>query len=218
MVDNSGANWTGPNAPSLVSLVVTSYIFDNGSFNKAMALADYANGDFYIVSGFWHRSAADFGMFADGSPRTEPLPTTGSATYKGDVTGYYWTAQESTSSNFNGDVNIDVSFDSGDVILEVEFDISTPVGSNIKFDTEITTPNNMLNEAITDNDVFACGEGCTGSPQDSRINTRFVGNPVNIDGGGGSDEWPAGIIGAFGAIHSGLCLATGEGEDAFCSP
>ena len=238
MVDNSNADWTGTNAPPLSTF---SYIFDEDT-GASKTLAEYENGDFYAVTGFWYRSPTDFGVFADGSPRTVdlPPPSDASAQYKGDVGGYYWgddTGVENTgapaiSGNFIGNIDLQVSFPadgSNNTSMRGQIDIPV-VGDlrNISFGWTGIRDNNR-NGVYTDTNRIICLAGCDDDPVSS-LSARLVGDPVSIPGGADSDGWPAGIIGAFGiqdlpignsevdmlgffgAIHEDLCAATASSD------
>ena len=234
-VDNSNpdADWT-TNPPSLL---LTSYIFGSGSF-ASKALADYENGDFYTVTGFWYRNPTDFGVFVDGSPidlNTNPLPTTGSATYRGAMGGYIWNS-EGRRENLSGTSFLEASFVGGNMVMGGI--INAPDAPVITGILQVNLQN------ITDDDgdgVFTggsitCSLGCLDrDPTGSSWGGRFVGNPVdNGAGGPSSNEWPAGFvgvfgiqegsegafdaIGTFGAIHEDLCAATASDDSAaFCT-
>ena len=227
IVDNSNANWAA-NPPPLSTF---SYIFDKDS-GARKTLANYNDGDFYAVTGFWYRSPTDFGVFADGSPidlNTNPLPTAGSATYRGNVGGYLWgTSSSITSRRITGDIELQASFSGGNMMM----------GGTANILTGVTSPQLTLHN-ITDGDgVFTGGsitcENCGNPNTDSSWGGRFVGNPVtNAADDANSNEWPAGFVGAFsvhelegisidiigffGAIHEDLCAATGTGNDVFCT-
>ena len=222
-IDNSnpGADWAA-NPPSLLS---TSYIFDSGSF-ASKALADYENGDFYAVTGFWYRSPEDFGVFADGSPLTEPLPDTGSATYRGNWGAYGWDELDpNNNANLIGIVELQVSFNGdNDMMMEGSASIpSNPAIAGIVFQNIIDDDGDGVFTGGSVNcmsQFFCSGIGGSGS-----WGGRFVGSPVNND-----DGWPAGFVGTFGihkstldrigffgAIHEDLCAATGTGDAAFCT-
>ena len=240
-VDNSNtdANWAGTNAPPLSTF---SYIFDSGSF-ASKTLADYENGDFYAVTGFWYRSPTDFGVFVDGSPRMVDSLPSGSATYKGNVGGYYWgdaagssnTGAPSISGNFIGNINLQVN-SGANTFLTGEINIAANgVLPNISLESIRLNVNN--NGIFIGKDALFCASGCASLLfDDSSFNARFSGNSVNNGAGGANpNEWPAGMIGTFGvetvlfgdsavdmlgffgAIHEDLCAATGTGDAAFCT-
>ena len=206
---NPDADWTA-NPPPLLS---TSYIFDSVSF-ASKTLADYNDGDFYAVTGFWYRSPADFGVFADSSPRTVDLPTTrrASATYRGNVGGRYWgnaagsedTDAPSISGNFIGNVNLQIAIatdDSGIPIISAG-EISIPaddVLENIRIDMFAVFGDRNGFFTGDSSNIF-CRIGCSATPDDTyNLIARFVGNPVtDAANGADSDGWPAGIIGTFG--------------------
>ena len=233
---NPDADWTGTNAPSLSAF---SYIFDKDT-GDSKTLADYENGDFYAVTGFWYRSPTDFGVFADGSPRTEPLPPSGSANYRGNVGGQYWgdiatrtddTGAPNISGSFVGNINLQMNVSNnpnGDSFLTGQINI--PAVNDlpfINFDLNDAFDNSG-NGIFTGANLIVCIEGCSDPVADS-MSARLVGDPVNIPGGD-SEGFPAGIIGAFGiqdmrigntevdmlgffgAIHEDLCAATGTGD------
>ena len=211
MVDNSNADWTGTNAPPLSTF---SYIFDEDT-GASKTLAEYENGDFYAVTGFWYRSPEDFGVFVDGSPLTEPLPTTGSARYKGNVGGQYWgdratrtddTGAPNISGDFSGNINLrtffssirpDELFLSGDINIPAVNPLSI---ININFSSVSYDNGNGVFNTVGAICLSGCGSTAAGSaaPDASVFNARFVGNPVtNAAGDANSGGWPAGIIGAF---------------------
>ena len=237
---NPDADWT-ENARPLLS---TSYIFDSVSF-ASKTLADYNDGDFYAVTGFWYRDSDDFGVFADGSPRTVDLPATGSANYRGNIGGQYW-GDIATRTDDTGAPNITGSF-VGNINLQ-----AVTINSNITgLSGAITIPadgilpdislgwtlifDNNRNGVYTDANRIRCPAGCDESPTASSLSARLVGDPVSIPGGANSEGWPAGVIGTFGlqdmrigntevdmlgffgAIHEDLCAATGTGDNAFCT-
>ena len=231
-VNNDREDWT-TNAPSLL---MATYIFDDATFARKTDLADYENGDFYIISGFWHRNNTDFGVFADGSPydsTTHPLPTTGTATYRGKVYGYTGLAGFSAEddNNFNTDIILSATFSNSNIIIGGMFNDGGAI--------ETLNPAQYILENITDNDRDGVFEGgvitCTNcfvpAGADTSWSGRFVGNPIaNAANGGNSDGLPAGfigafggqldsanIIGSFGTIHEDLCVATGTGDAAFCT-
>ena len=228
MVDNSNpdADWA-ENPPPLLS---TSYIFDSASF-ASQTLADYNDGDFYAVTGFWYRDSDDFGVFVDGSPRTEPLPTTGSATYRGNVGGYSWSSTAAGNSVFTGDVVLQASISGGNIAMG-----GTGNATIDEFPVQITFQDITNNDggAVFIDGSISCQTGCEGIDISiSNWDGRFVGNPVNnAADGADSDGWPAGFVGAFslrlpsifdaigtfGAIHENLCAATAaDGSAAFCT-
>ena len=210
MVDNSNpdADWTA-NPPPLLS---TSYIFDRSSF-ASKTLANYNDGDFYAVTGFWYRDSDDFGVFVDGSPRTEPLPTSGRATYRGNVGGQYWgdlagagnTGAPTISGNFMGNIIINASIAAdGTDRLAILGSINIPADSaipNIQLDIEPAPDNNgdgVFMDSI--NNGITCSRGCSDIfLNNPKFSARLVGNPVtDAADDASSGEWPAGIIGAFG--------------------
>ena len=220
-VDNSNPDVDWTTTPP--SLLLSSYIFDSGSF-ASKALADYENNDFYIVTGFWYQSPTDFGVFADGSPLTEPLPDTGSATYRGDIEGRAWVGSNQVS--FMGDVELQASFNGDNNMV-------MGGGGNVTFGGDFSSLGYTLRDVIDSNDdgVFTGGRlTCDFTCGNNSWSGRFVGNPVtNAAGNADSDGWPAGFIGTFGfrggsdgigffsAIHEDLCAATGTGDAAFCT-
>ena len=241
-VDNSNtdADWSEIPRP----LSTFSYIFDEDT-GVSKTLAEYENGDFYAVTGFWHRSPTDFGVFVDGSPRTEPLPTTirASARYRGNVGGRHWGESTSGSgelfsNNFIGNINLRASIPAdGSANTSLNGTINIPahgVLPDISFGWSGAFDNNGNGVFTRDNNI-ACHDGCGGDATADSVSTRFVGDPVSIPGGENSDGWPAGMIGAFslqdlpignsevdilgffGAIHEDLCAATGTGDAAFCT-
>ena len=209
MVDNSNADWTGTNAPPLSTF---SYIFDKDTGDRKTDLAEYKNGDFYAVTGFWYRSPTDFGVFADGSPRTVDLPTTGNARYKGNIGGQYWgdiatrtddTGAPNISGSFVGNINLQVvipSVGSNNTVLRGQIDIlATDDLQDINFEWDGIMDNNG-NGVFTgaNQNQIACIDGCDDDPASSNLSARLVGDPVSIPGGENSGGFPAGIIGAFG--------------------
>ena len=219
---NPDADWTGTNAPPLSTF---SYIFDKTTGARKTNLAEYENGDFYAVTGFWYRDSDDFGVFVDGPPRTEPLPDTGSATYRGDIGGQAWTPINQIS--FIGDIELQASFNGDNNMV-------MGGGVNITFSGDTESSGYTLRDVIDSNDdgVFTGGSiNCVAlSCRSSSWSGRFVGNPVtNAADDADSDGWPAGfigtfgfqgpvdVIGFFGAIHEDLCAATGTGDAAFCT-
>ena len=240
MVDNSNADWTGTNAPPLSTF---SYIFDKDT-GASKTLANYNDGDFYAVTGFWHRSPTDFGVFVDGSP-PEPLPTAGGANYKGNVGGQYWgeaTSGSGTpfSNNFIGNINLQVFFPPslpGELFLSGDINIPevNPLSIiNINFNSISYDKGN----GVFNTNGAICLSGCSSASfDDSVINARFVGDRV-INGAddASSGGFPAGMIGVFsidglstsdskvdmlgffGAIHENLCAATETVDsEAFCT-
>ena len=240
-VDNSNADWTGTNAPPLSTF---SYIFDEDT-GASKTLAEYENGDFYAVTGFWYQSPTDFGVFADGSPRTVDLPATGSANYRGDVGGQYW-GDTATRTDDTGAPNITGSFVGNINLQAITFDSNiTGLNGAITIPADGILPDislgwtsiidNNRNGVYTNTNRILCPAGCDEAPTASSLSARLVGDPVSIPGGANSDGWPAGVIGTFGlqdmrignsevdilgffgAIHEDLCAATGTGDDAFCT-
>ena len=222
MVDNSNANWAA-NPPPLSTF---SYIFDKDTGDRKTDLAEYENGDFYAVTGFWYRDSDDFGVFVDGSPRTVDLPPSGSASYKGDVSGQYWgdpagagnTDAPSISGNFIGNINLRAAIPasaSGSNNTLLEGEINIPAGDDLPSINLAWTNmrDNNANGIFVGNDFLLCLGGCNVSEPDASVfNARFVGNPVNIAGSANSEGWPAGIIGAFGLDE--LELSNGVEIDA----
>ena len=238
-VDNSNANWSEIPRP----LSTFNYIFDKDT-GASKTLAEYENGDFYAVTGFWYRSPADFGVFVDGSPRTVDLPTTGGANYRGNIGGQYWgdvTGSGNTDApeifgNFIGNINLQAFFPPslpGELFLNGDINIPAvnPLSIiNINF-SSVSYDNG--NGVFNTHDSI-CLSGCgSAAPDNSVINARFVGNPVtNAAGDANSGGWPAGMIGTFGvdglsignsevdilgffgAIHEDLCAATASGGSA----
>ena len=242
MVDNSNTDWTGTNAPPLSTF---SYIFDKDT-GASKTLAEYENGDFYAVTGFWYRSPTDFGVFADGSP-PEPLPPSGGANYRGNVGGQYWgdvTGSDDTDApeifgNFIGNINLRVSVpgsSSNNTMLSGVINIPAVDDlPNISFVLDGIFDNNG-NGVFTGANRIACDVGCGGDATADNLSAQLIGDPVSIPGGANSEGFPAGIIGAFslqdlpignseidilgffGAIHEDLCLATASGGSAaFCT-
>ena len=243
MVDNSNtdADWAENPRP----LLSTSYIFDSGSF-ASKTLAEYENGDFYAVTGFWYRDSSDFGVFADGSSRTVDLPATGIANYKGNVGGHYWgnfegaenTDAPAISGNFIGNINLRASIPTdGSVNTSLDGAINIPAGSILQ-DISLGWSgifDNNGNGVFTGANRILCLGGCGGNSSTSNLSAQLIGDPVSIPGGENSEGFPAGIIGAFslqglpignsevdmlgffGAIHEDLCAATGtDDSEAFC--
>ena len=208
MVDNPDADWTGTNAPPLSTF---SYIFDKDT-GASKTLANYNDGDFYAVTGFWYRDSSDFGVFVDGSPRTVDLPTTRSADarYRGNVGGSYWgyvagsgnTDAPSISGNFIGNINLRASIPAGssnNTTLNGTINIPA-VGNfpNINFEW-IGIRDNNGNGIFTDTNMSICNFGCSDDATVDSFSARFVGDPVtNAADGADSGGFPAGIIGAFG--------------------
>ena len=220
MVDNSNPDADWSENPPLLS---TSYIFDSGSF-ASKTLADYENGDFYAVTGFWYRDSSDFGVFADGSPLTEPLPTTGSATYKGNFGAYDWDIFDAgNNANLIGNVELQASFN-GDNNMVMGGSASIPNIVGVVFENIIDDDG----DGVFTGGSVECESGshCEGGGGSGSWGGRFVGSPVNND-----DGWPAGFVGAFGihrnnlfdrigffgAVHEDLCAATGTGDNGFCT-
>ena len=212
MVDNSNADWTA-NPPSLSTSID---IFDDTSF-ASKTLANYNDGDFYAVTGFWYRSPTDFGVFVDGSPidlNTNPLPTTGNARYRGNIGGQYWgdeagvenTGAPNISGNFIGNINLQVNistlnpnytFLTGQINIAADDNFSTAIDLSI---SEVRDNNRDGVFDNSDNSGIICSGGCGNFtfPNSHEVVARFVGDPVtNAAGDGNSDGWPAGIIGAF---------------------
>ena len=85
---------------------------------------DYVDGDYFLVTGFWHRSTDDFGVFLDGQEVDYALPTSGSAAYTGEAYGVVYPSDPSHTTygvpagqdlsdheyGFTGDLNVGIAF------------------------------------------------------------------------------------------------------------
>ena len=117
-VENTVAGWEGSvyNQPASVDVLAIGVIADGSTFDVK---SQYEAGDYYFVTGFWHRDVNDFGVFADGARRTEPLPTEGSATYNGIVAAAFWNNGPAFDSieygTILGDLEMKASFNSGNM-------------------------------------------------------------------------------------------------------
>ena len=201
----TGSNWA-TNPPPIKS---KGYIFDSGSF-ASKALTDYENGDYYFVTGFWFRDENDFGVFADGLSYTGNLLIHGSANYKGKINGYYWgnevgaesTDAPSISGDFSSDTNIVATFTNNDIDLVANFNIELneiPIGIAVS-GRDGNRDGGFYTVELESNANALCTSGCNANTKfiNSNLNARFVGNPVNINGGVDSNGYPAGIVGVFG--------------------
>ena len=130
-VENTVAGWTDVAEDSDIN---SFSIWNATTFAQKFA-EEYVPGDFYIISGFWYRDDNNFGVFADGTPRTEPLPTTGTATYEGGIAAIFWSEDPlgtSVDSRFEnvefgflgGGIHMTASFDNADMQMNGRIDFS----------------------------------------------------------------------------------------------
>ena len=183
-------------------------IFDEGTFSNK---TDYETGDFYMASGFWHQSNDNFGTFADGTPRTVDLPTSGSATYEGFASAVYWSSERldrfenAAFGNMFGRSDLTVSFADSEMqlaggismreyrYLPGEGDRNMNEGDSIddSISEFLDNPINFrLMPMTADSDgnfgngnVICFGECDEENAGGSTWGAQFVGNPITTDGG-----------------------------------
>lgn len=177
----------------------------------------------YLVSGFWHQSDSNFGVFADGSD-IGPLPNSGNATYEGEALALVWEhgsdeAADEDAGLFEGDATFTAQVSGGDVLINGSANDFQSVGtlenrvartgevSNTEIRFEQTTYNNGIVGGVID-----CGVGC--NVDEGSWGGQFAISPAAGSGSilrcsGDScvlgittsrlSGWPLAFIGTFGA-------------------
>ena len=224
-IENSVEGWAGSESspPPDTYLVARGSISDGSTLQ---AKEEYEPGDYYYVTGFWYRDANDFGVFTDATPRTEPLPASGSATYSLErgLAAYFWNNGTGASFGYlTGDLELNASFNDDDNMqISGSADINKArIWDGNDFGPERTGSLllNFNNIVDTDGDGGFVGGDIT-CPQcvtqgASSWGGQFFGNPLTLTAGefagDSSGEWPTEFGGTFAAKN--LLLSDGVNLD-----